>query len=115
MSSSQSENVEEISMVSNQQKTEVKVTVTEPDKEGTEKDLVCLCCPCLPSLHLLSVSLHPLQSSISLNLGLSHHARTLLPKPTLSFPVSSGSSFFPHGLSFLSVVFTPFTRTNLPF
>ena len=29
---------------------QVKVTVTEPEREGTEKDLVCLCCPWLTEL-----------------------------------------------------------------
>ena len=66
MSSFQSENIEEISADSSQQRTEVKltqkiffftnyekaqprtqvkVTVTEVETEGKEKDLVCLCCP----------------------------------------------------------------------
>jgi len=53
------ENVEEISAAdssqqqipadsSQQQRTEVKVTVIEAEEEETEKDFVCLCCPCLP-------------------------------------------------------------------
>ena len=67
MNSFQSENIEEISADSSQQRTEVKpmqkicffftnydkaqprtqvkVTVTEVETEGPEKDLVCLCCP----------------------------------------------------------------------
>jgi len=70
MSNFQSENIEEVSVVSTQLKKEVKVTVTEAETEGTEKDMVCLCCPCLPPTPPLICLLAPFTVFNFVKLGL---------------------------------------------